>query len=50
MDAVKKRWKILRDRFVRELRNYGKSKDDNGMLWERFEQLIFLRHHVNHKK
>lgn len=57
MDAVKKRWKNLRDRFVRELRNVGGMDgdqmvvpEDGSTVWDRYEQMQFLRNHVNHKK
>lgn len=50
---MKKRWKNLRDRFVRELRNvYGPDgeTEDGTAVWDRYEQMLFLRNHVNHKK
>lgn len=58
VDAVKKRWKNLRDRFVREMRNVGGfdgepalvKNEDGTAVWDRYEQMLFLRNHVNHKK
>jgi hypothetical protein len=50
-----KRWKNLRDRFVRELKKSKKNDSDDGAdslhsSWPFFDFLLFLQDSVRHRK
>ena len=50
---VQQRWKVLRDRFVRELKKKKKptgSAANNSSTWDLLEHMMFLKDFVKHRR
>jgi hypothetical protein len=50
-DTLQKRWRVMRDRFVRELRRSKNADSDSHISCSTFfREMLFLTHHVRSKK
>ena len=53
MEDVQQRWKVLRDRFVRELKKKKKPTGSAAKTtpdWELLEHMMFIRDFIKHRR
>lgn len=52
-DKAKKKWRNLRDKFVKKRRiqgNSGSANSEDDHTWEYYNRLLFLDEHVNRRR